>query len=329
MIVMTIIRYAGGFPGLWESIVDSGVIANFQTLFNLITAIVLLPFTNVLVKIACKIIKDDAVEAEDVYPELAVLDEKLMVSPTVALGEVAKFATTMAIMAKENLELSLAQFEKYSTKRSEQIRATEDKLDFFTDSADNYMIKLTSNIETEKDQRERSMLMQCIRDVERIGDYSTDFNQIAEKMHNEEVKFSTSAQKELGILTDAVFEILRLMVEALESDGEYVARRIEPLEEVIDDMVLLLKNRHTERLCKNVCSVQSGLHFMNMLTYFECTADQCSSIAMLILGRNNEDIMKNHHAYLHELHESTDQSYLAEQENRRTQYFVPLENIKA
>ncbi len=326
MIVMSIIRSLGGFPDLWGSIADSGVIANFQTLFNLITAVVLLPFTSLLVKIACIFVKDDD-KVEELYPELALLDEKLMVSPTVALGEVAKFANKMAITAKENLALSLGQFDKYSTKRSEQIRQTEDKLDLFTDSADNYMIKLTNNIETERDQRHRSILMQCIRDIERIGDYATDFNQIAAKMHQDEVKFSKSAQKELQILSDAVMEIMRLMVEAMESDTEYVARRIEPLEEVIDDMVLYLKNRHTQRLCKNICTVQSGLHFMNMLTYFERTADQCSSIAMLMLGKNNEEIMKNHHAYLHDLHLSNDQSYLAEQENRRAQYLVPLENI--
>ena len=146
-------------------------------------------------------------------------------------------------------------------------------------------------------------------------------------MSEEELGFSESAKKELAIITDAVQEILRLTVEAFENDSDYIARRIEPLEEVIDDMVLLLKNRHTDRLCKNICSIQAGLHFMNMLTYFERTADQCSSIAMLMLGKNNEEILKNHHAYLQELHDSADQSYLAEQENRKAQYLAPLENV--
>jgi len=92
-------------------------------------------------------------------------------------------------------------------------------------------------------------------------------------------------------------------------------------------MVLLLRNRHTDRLCKGVCSINAGLVFMDALTYFERTADQCSSIAMLMLGRKNEQIMKNHHVYLQELHSSGDKSYLAEKENRREQYIVPLENI--
>ena len=326
MIVMTVIKNLGGFPGLWDSTVNSGGIADFQTIFNLITAVVLLPFTGLLVKMACAIVKDK--ETEDMpYPELAVLDDKLMIAPTLALAEVTKFVVSMANIAKDNLERSLQQFKKFSSKRSEEICAEEERLDYFTDSVDNYLIELSSNTEKETDKRQINMLMQCIRDVERIGDYATNYDEIAEKVHDEELRFSEGAVKELAIISDAVQEILRLTVEALEQDNDYIARRIEPLEEVIDDMVLLLKNRHTERLCKNICSIQAGLHFMNMLTYFERTADQCSSIAMLMLGKNNEEILKNHHAYLQELHDSADQSYLAEQENRRVQYLVPLENV--
>ncbi len=326
MIVMTIIKAAGGFPGLWNSGVDSGGIADFQTIFNLVTAVVLLPFTGLLVKMACAIIKDK--ENDDIpYPELAVLDDKLMIAPKLALAEVTKFSVSMASLAKENMARSLEQLKKYSTKRSEEIQETEERLDCFTDGADNYLIELSNRIETEADKRQLSMLMQCIRDVERIGDYATNFDEIAEKLHEEELAFSEDAKKELTIISDAVQEILRLTVEALEQDSDYIARRIEPLEEVIDDMVLLLKKRHTDRLCENRCSIQAGMHFVNMITYFERTADQCSSIAMLMLGKNNEEILKNHHAYLHELHATGDQSYLAEQENRKAQYLVPLENI--
>lgn len=327
MIVMSLIRNAGGFTSLWDSVVDSGVIANFQTLFNLITAIVLLPFTGILVKIACKIVKEEEVK-EEIYPEIAALDKKLMISPAVALGEVAKVSATMATVAKDNISRSLKQFVKFDASRSEDINKQEDRLDRFTDAADNYLIELSANIENEGDNRQRNMLMQCIRDIERIGDYATNFDEMAKKMHDSELTFSATAQQEMSILNDAVQEILRLTVVSIENDSEYDARRIEPLEEVIDDMVLLLKNRHTARLCKGICSIDSGLIFMDMLTYLERTADQCSNIAMLMLGKNNEEIMKNHHLYLQELHASDDQSYLAEQENRRVQYLVALENIE-
>jgi len=292
----------------------------------LLTAIVLLPFTNILVSIACKIIKDDTKE-EEAYPEIAALDRKLMIAPTVALGEVAKVAVSMANIAKENIEISLKQFEKYDDKREKKILKNEERLDAVTDCVDNYLIDLSGNIETENDKHQRNMLMQCIRDIERIGDYSTNFQELAKKMYDSEIKFSENAKRELLIMEDAVQEILRLTIEAMGQENDYISCRIEPLEEVIDDMVLLLKNRHTARLCDGTCSINSGLIFMDMLTYFERTADQCSSIAMLLLGRNNAEIMKNHHLYLAKLHASEDQSYLAEQENRRVQYLVPLEAI--
>ena len=328
MIAMTILHNMGFMSDLWESIVDSGVIANFQTIFNLITAIVLLPFTGVLVKIACAIVKDDEEEAEVQYPELAALDSKLMITPPLALAEVTKIAINMAQIAQENIDLSLQQFKEYDPERSVSINAQEEKLDCFTDKADNYLIELSGHIKNAGDKRQHNMLMQCIRDIERIGDYATNFDELAKKKADTDVKFSKIAKKEFAIISDAIAEILRLTIEAMSDDNDYVARRIEPLEEVIDDMVLLLKNRHTDRLCQGVCSINGGLIFMDVLTYLERTADQCSTIAMLLLGKNNDEISQNHHLYMQELHASTDQSYLAEQENRKAQYLTPLKGLK-
>ena len=197
----------------------------------------------------------------------------------------------------------------------------------FADTSDNYLIELSKYIESDKDNRELNMLMQCVPNIERIGDYATNFDELALKMHTSHLEFSSTATAELDILTSAVGEIILLAVKAVEDDDETTARRIEPLEEVIDDMVLLMKDRHTARLCQGICSINSGLIFMEALTYLERAADQCSSIAMLILGKNNESIMKNHHQYLHELHASGDRSYMTEQELRRRQFMVPLEEL--
>ncbi|MBE5926480.1 MAG: Na/Pi cotransporter family protein [Lachnospiraceae bacterium] len=329
MIVMTILRRVGFMPYLWTGVVDSGIIADFQTIFNLATAVVLLPFTGLLVKIACAIVKDDSDEKAErkKYPELAALDTKLMITPPLALAEVNKIAINMAQIAQENVGLSMQQFEKYDSDRAKRIYSLEEKLDCFTDKADNYLIELSGHIKNAVDKRYNNMLMQCISDIERIGDYATNFDELAKKKADTDVSFSEVAVKEFSIINDAVSEILRLTIEAMTDENDYVARRIEPLEEVIDDMVLLLKNRHRDRLCEGICSVNGGLIFLDVLTYLERAADQCSSIAMLLLGKNNEEISQNHHLYMQELHSSADQSYLAEQENRRAQYLVPLKNM--
>lgn len=324
MVVMTILKHVGVMPDLWNSIVDSGVIANFQTIFNLVTAIVLLPFTDWLVKVSCIFIKDDENSDETVYPEIAALDSKLMISPAMALDGVAKAAASMAAVAKKNFENASLQIAGFKEERAEKIAAQEERLDQFADMADNYLIELSNSIETENDNRQKNMLIQSIHDIERIGDYAVNFDEMAKKMTDTKVTFSDNAKRELEILSEAVQELLSITVRMLEEDSEPVARCVEPLEEIIDDMVLLLRNRHTDRLCQGVCAISSGLIFMDVLTYMERTADQCSSIAMLLLGRTNEEIMKNHHAYLLELHASGDKHYMKEKEKRKVQYLDRL-----
>ncbi len=326
MLVMTIMQKAGALPELWDSIVNSGVIANFQTLFNLLTAVVLLPFTGLLMKLACAIIKDDPVK-ENKYPELDGLDKKLLISPALALSEAGHCVAVMAKAAKENVELALNQFKAYDQLVSDEINATEEQLDNFADRADNYLIELSHSIDNARDKHMLNTLMQCIPNIERVGDYATNFDEMAKNLSDNKLNFSESAQQELDILADAIQEILRLTVDSLIHDSDATACRIEPLEEVVDDMVLLLKDRHTARLCEGTCSISAGLVFMETLTYLERAADQCSSIAMLILAKNNAAILNNHHQYLQMLHTSGDQSYLAEQENRRQQYLVPLEKL--
>ena len=327
MIAMTLLREGGAFAGLWESYVNSGTIANFQTLFNLVTAIVLLPFTGLLVKIACKFVKDDPVK-EDKYPELSALDKKLMISPSVALDQAGRSLAAMARAARDNVQLSLAQFKHYDSDRAEEIAGCELQLDKFADDSDNFLIELFQHVETERDNRQLNMVMQCVPAMERVGDYATNFDEMALKLHESGLKFSESAHHELDLLGGAVVEILSLTQNALENDNEAIARRIEPLEEVIDDMVLLLKDRHAARLRQGICSVDVGLVFMDALTHLERAADQCSSIAMLMLGRHNEEIMKNHHRYLQELHEGGDRSYMEELQRRRVQYMEPLQAIQ-
>ena len=326
MIAMTALRSGGFMAEMWEGVVDSGIIANFQTVFNLITALVLLPFTSLLVKLSYMLVKDEE-EEPNPYPELAALDRKLMISPAVALGEVERTVATMTRAARDNVAMSLAQFEGYDAKRSEKIDRFEEMLDRFTDHADNYLIELSHSMEGEKESNTLSAVMQCIPCVERISDYATNFDEMARKLAESGKSFSEGAKAELKILGDAVEEILRLTIQSMETGSEQTTRRIEPLEEVIDDMVLLLRKRHTDRLCQGKCAVDTGIIFMDALTHLERTADQCSDLAMLLLGKKNVEILNNHHEYLSELHNTSDQSYLAEIRNRKEQYLVPLENI--
>ena len=310
----------------WMANVDSGGIANFQTIFNLLTAVLLLPFTNLLVLLSKTIVKDEP-EKPARHPELGGLDEKLYISPAVALAEAAKAIAYMGGVAQTNFQRCARQLVNYDPALSEDIAEDETALDQFSDVADHFLIGLSKSVETDADNRQLDMLLQTIPSFERIGDYATNLEEIGEKMHAEETSFSEKAIKELDVLTTAVNDILSTTIQALSEDDVELAKTIEPLEEVIDDMVRLLRDRHTKRLKNGSCTVTSGLLFMDALTHLERASDHCSSIAVLMLARDNEEILGNHYDYLRHLHEGNDKQYAAELRRRREQYVDLLYHI--
>ena len=328
MIVMTVMQRMVIFGAeFWVAPVDSGGIANFQTIFNLITAIVLIPFSDWMVKLSMMIVKEDK-PTEDKHPELHTLDEKLFNSPSVAVGVTVKAVSAMGSIAMGNFEKACKVLHKYDPVLVSQINEDEDYLDQFKDSADRFMVGLSKAVETEWDDRQLDMLIQTVPAFERVGDYATNLVELADKLQAENTAFSDMAKREMDIICAAVLEILSITVEAFSNDNNEAAKAIEPLEETIDDMVMILKDRHTKRLKTGACSISSGLVFMEALTYLERISDHCSSIAVVMLARNNEAILQNHYDYLREIHAGNDVAYLSERERRREQYIKPLKEVQ-
>ncbi len=325
MIMMSIIFKVGFLDKLPGKIVNSGDIANFQTFFNLMTAIVLLPFTSLLVKLSKVIIRTDG--GEEDYSKLHILDEKLFVSPAIALQQATNAIGRMAELAQKNIEESFRQLLKFSVERSAQMQTREDQLDSFTDTAENFLVKLSKDIENRDDNRQLNMLLQAVSDFERIGDYATNIDKMGARLVDEGIAFSEKAQLELGTIRDAALEIIDNTVRAYKEDNMDLARMVEPLEEVIDDLVAALRDRHIARLKEGKCTISAGLVFIETLTNIGRAADQCSSIAIFLLGRENERIMNNHHEYLRELHTGQDPEYAMEFERKRQQYLKPLNII--
>ena len=310
----------------WQMTADSGVIANFQTIFNLVTAVVLIPFAGWLVKLSTMIVKDDK-EKPQRHPELHTLDDKLYISPAVAVVEATKAVAAMGAIAKANFAKGCQQLVAYDEAANEEINADEDCLDQFADRSDRFLIGLSKVVETENDDRQVDMLMQTVPNFERIGDYATNLVELGERLKEANTTFSEMAQKELDIICSAVNEILDITVSAFANNDNDAAKAIEPLEETIDDMVMILRNRHTKRLKSGACSVDTGLVFMEALTYLERASDQCSSIAVMMMARHNATILQNHYDYLREIHSGNDAAYAAEKDRRREQYIKPLKEI--
>lgn len=328
MIVMSILEANAVWGAeFWTRTADSGVIANFQTIFNLLTAIALLPFTNLLVKLSIALVKEDKPRAQR-HPELHTLDEKLYISPAVAVSEATKAVAAMGALAKENFAKGCRQLFAYDESQLPEINADEQCLDEFADQSDRFLIGLSKAVESESEDRQLDMLMQTVPNFERIGDYATNMVELAQRLLAEKTCFSHTAKKELELICCAVNEILSITVDAFTADDNEMAKAIEPLEETVDDMVMILRDRHTKRLKSGACSVGSGLVFMEALTYLERASDQCSSIAVMMLARDNENILQNHYEYLREIHAGNDAAYRAEKNRRREQYIKPLKEIQ-
>ncbi|MGM9550503.1 MAG: Na/Pi cotransporter family protein [Faecousia sp.] len=328
LIVLTVLQKLSVFGAeYWVRSVDSGSIANFQTVFNLLTAVALVPFADWLVKLSMIIVKDDKVK-EPRHPELHTLDEKLYNSPAVAVGVAVKAVADVGALARDNFKKGCQVLAKYDPVLVREIDEDEDCIDEFTDHADRFLIGLSKAVETEWDDRQLDMLMQTVPNFERIGDYATNLVELSQRLDAENTSFSDMAKKELSLICSAVNEILAITVDAFARSDNEAAKAIEPLEETIDDMVMILRDRHTKRLKSGLCSVGSGLVFMETLTYLERASDQCSSIAVMMLARNNEEILQNHYDYLREIHAGNDVAYLAEKERRRQQYIKPLKEVQ-
>ena len=328
MIILSVMQSLNVFgTAFWTMTVNSNVIAIFQTAFNVFTAVLLIPFTNQLVKLSMMVVKESK-EEELRHPELHTLHENLYISPAVALAEAVKAVAAAGSLAHENFIKGCKVLAKYDPVLVSEINTDEDALDQFTDSTDHFLIGLGKHIETQQDDRQLDMLMQTVPNFERIGDYATNLVELSERLQSESTSFSETAKKELELIGNAVSEIIGLTVTAFASGDNKLAKTIEPLEETIDDMVLILRDRHTKRLKTGACSIASGLVFMETLTYLERASDQCSSIAVSMLARTNAQIMENHHDYLREIHQSNDVSYQSERERRREQYVKPLKEIQ-
>ncbi len=328
MIVLSVMQHYQVFGAdFWRMEATSTVIAIFQTLFNVFTCVLLLPLTNQLVKLSLFLVKDDPAK-ENPHPELATLNEKLYISPAVALAEATKAVAAMGALAQQNFRKGCKMLLEYDEKIADQVNADEEYLDQFADNADHFLIGLSKIVETEEEDRHLDMLMQSVPDFERVGDYATNFVELAQKLKEEKNAFSEGARKELEIIFSALDEILSITVDAYQTGDNEKAKAIEPLEETIDDMVMILKDRHTKRLKTGACSVNTGLVFMEVLTYLERASDQCSSIAVLMLARNDKKILQNHHDYLKQIHAGSDEGYRAALESRRVQYILPLNEIQ-
>ena len=306
---MYAIQWTVGFP-FWDDPVSMSGISYFHITFNVITTLLLLPFTRVLEKLAVLTIRDKKGSHEDEdMPVVAVLDSRFLLSPSLALSHVKEVIEQMGTYAKKNFVRSISMFEKFDPARKEKIMNFEDAIDQMEDKLNRYLVELTNSELSDQDSQTITYYLKLILEFERIGDYSINVLELAERLHDQNTKLSEQALSELKALSDAVTEIIDMAVTIVKTDDIPLASHVEPLEETVDKMEDTLKLRHIERLKAGKCTVDGGIVFLELLTNLERISDHCSNVAVYLIGYHHHLEMFDRHEYLKELHASAGTAY--------------------
>ncbi len=307
----------------WEAEMSRSMIAVFHLVFNLATTALLLPFCNALVKLAMRTLPGEsgAVEMD------GMLDDRF--SPSVALYKALQAVHLMADHAQKNFLRSVEfLMVKYDEKRFSRLREDENTLDRLETHINQYLIKLASRGLTEDENTLHSELFHVISDIERIGDYAVNIAEAAQSKYTDSIHFSTSAQREMELLSGAVSELLELTCTCYRDADADAAAKVEPLEETIDRMTEILKSRHINRLKNAECSAESGALYLELLINFERLADHCSNIALYIIRRNMAPEARNRfdmHEYVHVLHSGKYETYNKSLETFGQKYVAALD----
>ena len=296
-------------------------IAIVHSCFNVFATLLLLPFSKLLEKLACLSIKDkEETPATAAEKTFAILDERFLEAPGLAVEQCRNAAADMASKAKEALMLAQSLFEQYDEAVLNEVMDKEDLLDRYEDELGSYLVKLSSRSLSEKDSHMLSILLHCIGDLERIGDHAVNLAHSAKEMHDKNLRFSISAEKELAVFVRAVNEILETAVNSFEEQDETVARSVEPLEEVIDQLNAEMKDRHIIRLRRGECTIEMGFILADVMNNYERISDHCSNIAICAI---QENIDVDAHDYIVNLKTPDNTDFLAAVELYKRKYYLP------
>lgn len=274
-------------------------IAIAHSLFNIACTVLLLPMADLLEKLAIKIVPESS--KKDVQTEL---DERLLVTPPIALECCCNMVSDMAEESVTALKKSLNMLNQYENETAEEIRSAEEKTDHYEDILGTYLVKLSSYQISDGDSITVSKLLKVIGDFERISDHSVNILESAEELKEKDILFTDMAKKELDTLCSAVSEILSLCYMAFVKNDLDAAKNVEPLEQVIDELKEEMRNSHISRLKSGECSIEAGFVWADLLTNLERTADHCSNIAVCVIDATENNM--NMHESLRNMRKDND-----------------------
>ena len=293
-------------------------IAATHTGYKTVIALMQLPFIDQLITLAKRIYPDSPEEEK-----FAMLDNRLLSTPGIAVRTSTDLTIEMVEITRQNVMESLLVLGEYKDETIQAIEKGEERVDHYEDRLGTYMAELSGHDMMDEDRKELSRLLHCIGDYERISDHAVNISETATEMHEKNLVFSPEAVKELGVMGRAVMEIVDLTSDAFIKNSPAMAKKVEPLEEMIDNLTVQLKARHVARLQRGECTTLLGFVFSDLITSFERIADHCSNIAICIIQSSKN--VYDAHVYLDKLQESDDKQFRELYAEYLVKYALPKE----
>ena len=289
-------------------------IAIVHSIFNVVTTVMLFPFTKIIEKLAVRLVKEEKKKDKNV-----LLDDRLLLAPSFAIAECYRQTIKMAEMVEFNFINSTKMLKSFHQKKADQINANEIKIDMYEDKLNSFMLKLSGKELSEEDNNRISQLLLVTGDYERIGDHATYMLKIAEKLKDSERKLSAEAIDELKVIVNAVSEIFFVSFEAYKTDNVKLAQEVEALEAVIKRIIRKVKNRHIQRLKDGLCTPDLSFLFSDLLNDLRRIAAHCGNIATSVLQLQDKTIDK--HEYNHR-NKDEDINFVNKYEDYKSRYSV-------
>ena len=302
------------FPFLSDAM-TAGSIALMNTLFRLATVLALTPLTGVIERLTLWLIPDaDTPDTQD----MDRLEDRFLQHPALALEQSRLVTNAMARKAQKNLTDAIALRTAFSDKGFRQVEELENSIDRYEDKLGTYLMKVTGKSLSSAQGEEVSKYLHAISDFERLSDHALNVAESAREIHERELHFSPGTEQDLLTLEKAVKEILHLAVESFLDDRLDLAERVEPLEEVVDELCDEMKLRHVERLKNGDGTLIHSFVFNDLLTNYERAADHCSNVAVALIELQADTL--DTHEYLHGVKTRKDGVFARYFEEYRQQY---------
>ena len=265
--------------------IDPAGIAICHSIFNICTTVMLLPFSRFLVKVADRVIPDKH-DVADVQAEL--LDSRVLAMPAMAITACNTLTEQMAFASGYAVQSAMSLLDQYNEATASALEQGEETIDLYEDRLGQYLTQISGQGLSEHDSRQRFKMQHVISDFERLGDHAINLLDAAREKHEKGYQFSADAAAQMTVLQAAVSEILDVTCRAYQENDPALAAQVEPLEQVIDNLIRKARSAHLSRLNNGQCTIEMGFVLADVLGNYERVSDHCSNIAVAIIEADSD-----------------------------------------